>query len=324
MHILRPKVGGAQFMICGICRKKTQLILKEKFGVFSLWECNDCQGQFWVPMKNPGAEWYEKDERYSFRNKNPLKKPEINHREFLRDLPTPGGKLLDIGMGTGNFLADAAAKGYNEYGIDFDADAIETAKQVFNLKNVYPLNVEGAIKKFGSDYFDAITMFEVLEHLENPSESIEKIKILLKTGGYLGLSVPYRGSWNGFKTHDKPPRHLTRWNKESMKNFLNAHQFSVIRIKIIPVPFSYLITKYHFWYKGIFSFGIVEKLTVSTKKEGGGESTSKKQYWKINLLQKLARAKDYLLFSLPAAFLYLRLRLRGELGFNLYVLANLN
>ena len=163
-------------MICGICKKESKLTFKEKHKDYSLYECSLCKGQFWNPMKNPGAEWYEKDVRYSFRNKNPLKTPEVNHREFLKDLPALGGKLLDIGMGTGNFLAAAITKGYDGYGIDFDADAIETAKEFFNLKNAYVSDTETAIKKFGAGFFDAITMFEVLEHLENPSESIKKIR----------------------------------------------------------------------------------------------------------------------------------------------------
>lgn len=274
-------------------------------------------------MKNPGAEWYEKDIRYSFRNKNPLKTPEVNHREFLRDLPASKGKLLDIGMGTGNFLAAAVANGYDGYGTDFDNDAIETAKEFFGLQNVFPLNTEEAIKKFGPGYFDVITLFEVLEHLEDPSESLEKIKVLLKKGGYLAISVPYRGSSKLFKAHDIPPRHLTRWSEKSMENFLNSHQFSVTRMKVIPVPFSYLITKYHFWYEGIFSFGAVEKLT-SPKKTQKGETIAnnfKKNYRKIKMLQSLARLKDYLLFSIPAAILYLRLLLNKKAGLDLYVLA---
>ena len=60
-------------MQCGICKKNSNPIFKEKSGNYSLYECPLCGGQFWNPMKNPGAEWYEKDIRYSFRNKNPLK-----------------------------------------------------------------------------------------------------------------------------------------------------------------------------------------------------------------------------------------------------------
>jgi len=273
-------------------------------------------------MKNPGAEWYEKDARYSFRNRNPLKTPEFNHREFLKDRPAPGGKILDIGMGTGNFLNAAAAAGYQTHGIDFDTDAIQAAKDFFKLKNVYPLSVDEAISKFGEQYFDCLTMFEVLEHMEDPSAAIEKNKKLLKIGGHLGISVPYRKSSELFKAHDKPPRHLTRWDEKSMENFLKNHGFEIQRIKALNVPFAYIITKYHFWYQNIFSFRFVEKVANrETKKRETGVKSGIGGSLKINILQKLARLKDYLIFSVPAAFLYLKLALTRKRGLTLYVLA---
>ena len=164
-------------------------------------------------------------------------------------------------------------------------------------------------------------MFEVLEHLENPSKSMEKIKELLLPEGYLVLSVPYRGSWNKFKFHDKPPRHLTRWDETSMKNFLTARGFSIVRMKIIPASLAYIITKYHFWYRGIFSFGMVEKLSADQKSEKNTIHKIKNNARKIKLLQMAARLKDYILFFIPAATLYLHLSITGQRGLTLYVLA---
>ncbi len=295
----------------------------EQFGEYSLWECPLCAVRFWHPMKNPGAEWYEKDERYSFRNLNPRKKPERNHREFLRDLPARDGKLLDVGMGTGNFLAAAEKRGYEGYGIDFDRDAIEAAKSFFGLKNVFPADINGAINKFGKGFFDAVTMFEVLEHLEKPAEFVEKIKILLKKDGWLALSVPYRGAPEFLKPHDLPPRHLTRWDEKSLKNFLESRGFAVRRAKVIPASLGYLIAKFHFWTAGIFSFNLVSK---ALEREGGGKSragagVSGKESPKMKTLRLLAKAKDWALFFLPALFLRLYLRLAGRGGLGIYVLA---
>lgn len=301
---------------CGVCNKISQLSFKESFKEYTLWECSECAGQFWTPMKNPGAEWYEKDERYSFRNLNPLKKIERNHREFFKDLPVRGGRLLDIGMGTGNFLAAAVAKGYDGYGIDFDRDAIKTAQDTFGLKNVHVLDIDGAISKFGEGRIDIVTMFEVLEHLDNPSEFIDRVKALLKRGGFLAISVPYRNTPNFLRLHDKPPRHLTRWDEASITNFMQAHGFSVTRIKVIPTPIPYLITKLHFWFKGLLSFNLVQKI-AGTKNGSSPKLISKK----IRFLQHLARLKDYILFFIPATFLYLYLAVTSRRGLGLYIIA---
>lgn len=303
---------------CEVCKKEVEQVFKEKFGAYTLWECSVCHVQFWTPMKNPGAEWYEKDERYSFRNRDPLKTPEVDHREFLKDSPTPRGRVLDVGMGTGNFLKFAMASGYQGYGIDFDHDAVSTAEKTFGLKNVCVLDLDGALIKFGENFFDAVTLFQVLEHLDQPKESISKIRRLLKPGGYLAISVPYRNAPDYLKPHDKPPRHLTRWNRTAMKNFLENQGFEVARMKIIPVSIPYLITKFHFWFKKWTSFNLVQKIAGDSKM-----ALSAVKARRVPQLQKLARIKDYVLFSIPALVLYVYFRLVGRNGLGLYVLARL-
>ena len=300
---------------CPICRAAALVFFKETHNIYTLWECANCNGQFWEPVKNPGAEWYEKDERYSFRNQNPLKTPEHDHREFLKDMATlrqanSKSRLLDVGMGTGNFLAAAKNAGYDVYGIDFDKDAVEAAKDVFGLKNVYVSDIDGAAKAFGTEFFDAATMFQVLEHLENPAEFLQKIRSTLKPKGYLGLSVPYRGFWAPLKPGDHPPRHLTRWDEKSMGRLLEANGFEIIKIKKLHVPIKYLIKKFHFWTGNFLSFGAVNKISVKTK--------NKKT---ISAVHFLAKAKDYSLFFLPALLFYASLALARKHYLDLYVLA---
>jgi len=300
---------------CPICRRESNLLLKESYGAYTLWECAVCAGQFWEPMKNPGASWYEADERYSFRNQNPLKIPEHDHREFLKDTAAfrqanSKSRLLDVGMGTGNFLVAAENAGYDVYGIDFDRGAVEAAKKVFGLEHVYALDIDGALQKFGRDFFDAATMFQVLEHLENPSEFIGKVRDILKPSGYLAISVPYRGFWGILKPGDRPPRHLTRWDERSIKNFLEASGFEIVKMKKLPAPLKYLVKKFHFWTSGFLSFGMVGKISAKTK----NKTT-------VAAVHSLAKTKDYLLFFLPAILFYALLALARKHYLDLYVFA---
>lgn len=301
---------------CGICQKKGIFEPVQKFGEHSLWECRECHGQFWTPMKNPGAAWYGRDERYSFRNLNPLRSPERNHRQFLKDRAAPGGKLLDIGMGTGNFLFVAEKCGYRGYGIDFDSNAIQSAKDNFGLQNVFALDLDGAQSQFGDGFFDVATMFEVLEHLDRPREFLEKVKAILKPGGFLAVSVPYRRLPDFLKPHDLPPRHLSRWDETSLRNFFELCGLRVMRVKVISITIPYLVTKFHFWFRRWTSLNLVSRASAASSLED-----RRKISGRITYLARLARFKDYILFGLPAALLWMLLFLGHRNGLGLYALA---
>ncbi len=316
---------------CGICLSETDLVFKEEHGPYKLWECSSCQGQFWNPMKNPGSEWYEKDLRYSDRNADPHKRPVMTHRYFLRKQPAPNGTLLDIGMGTGNFLNAARKRGYTVTGLDFDRGAIAIAKDHFKLEDVYPFALSEYRKEFPEKKFDVITFFEVLEHLDAPGLFIEELKSILNSNGYIALSVPYRGSFNKFKQADFPPRHLSRWNRESMKIFLESHGFTVVHTKRFHVPLDFLITKFHFWTAGYLSFGLVRKIKAAQKLAGPADDTKSPKRYKtqnrnsgIFILFLLAKTKDYLLFTIPALFLYLYLLATNQTYNGLCVIAKKN
>lgn len=261
-------------------------------------------------MKNPGSEWYEQDLRYSDRNADPHKHPVITHRYFLRKQPAPSGALLDIGMGTGNLLNAARKQGYTVTGLDFDRGAITIAKDYFKLEDVHPYALSEYKKEYPEKKFDVITFFEVLEHLDTPAAFINEIRSLLNSDGYIALSVPYRGSFNKFKQADFPPRHLSRWNRESMNNFLQNNGFKIIHIKRFHVSLDFIITKFHFWTAGYLSFGLVQKAKASTKSidtkeaKGGQKNTSPTHEMQIRTLFWLAKIKDYTLFIIPALLLY--------------------
>ncbi|PIT92561.1 MAG: hypothetical protein COU08_01710 [Candidatus Harrisonbacteria bacterium CG10_big_fil_rev_8_21_14_0_10_42_17] len=305
---------------CGVCGQGVDVEYKEQHKEYSLWECSECKTQFWTPMKNPGASWYEHDERYAFRNKYPLAKPERNHKKFFKDSPEPGRKLIDIGMGTGNFLAAAIKYGYDAYGSDFDKGAIEKAKEFFGLENVFVGDIETIKEKFGEHFFDVATMFEVVEHVESPRAFLESVSSILKPGGYVGISVPYRGYKDSLKPFDKPPRHLTRWDVESMTNVLELAGYNVVRTKIIKATIPFLMTKCYFWTKKWLSFGLVQK-TMHREAGKNTKPQAKNIPTKIKLSILAAKIKNYVLFFIPATALFLWLNLTKKGGLGLYVLA---
>jgi len=283
---------------------------------YSLYECGKCKVQFWWPMLAPGAEWYRNDIRYKSRNADPHLTPVNIHRVFLSDNPSPGGTLLDVGCGTGNFLAAAEKKGYRVRGIDFDRDAISVAINVFGLKNVSVASLENIVSE--NKVYDVVTFFEVLEHMDKPNDFMESVKKLLSPDGFVALSVPFRGFIDVLKPGDRPPRHLTRWDDKSIKIFLELHGFKILRLKKLLVTLDHVVTRFHFWTKGIFSFGLVDKVRKSADNPSNPKKDKKLA---ISALKRAAKVKDYTLFFIPSLILFAVLLITGKGYSGMYVLA---
>jgi SAM-dependent methyltransferase len=147
----------------------------------------------------------------------------------IRHLPaTPGGRLLDVGCGSGAFLAQMADLGWRTQGIDPDPAAVAGARQAGlnvtqgTLADLDPEEHAGA--------FDAITLSHVIEHLHDPAGDLRRINLLLRPGGLLWIATPnlealglrrFGRDWLGLD----PPRHLVLFTRASLKGLLRGAGF---------------------------------------------------------------------------------------------------
>jgi 2-polyprenyl-3-methyl-5-hydroxy-6-metoxy-1,4-benzoquinol methylase len=178
----------------------------------------------------PDARWYERV--YGQRNLK-LLPLEPGHKYFLTDPAAPrGGKLLDVGCGTGNFLAAARAAGYEVSGIELDRDAARFAKDQVGLQDIFPLAILNFVQQYPGKTFDVVTFFEVLEHQAAPAAFLEGVRCCVRPRGYIALSVPNRERWlTAPDVLDYPPNHFLRWNAKALKSFLSAHGFEVVAVR---------------------------------------------------------------------------------------------
>lgn len=121
------------------------------------------------------------------------------HREFVRLFLVPryrkaieliqrygpGKQLLDIGCGTGEFLDEAAKAGFSVFGIEPSKTAFLVARKEHSV-------VRGELKDIGLEpsSFDVVTLWSVLEHVLDPLSLLHKVRLVLKGGGLLALSLP--------------------------------------------------------------------------------------------------------------------------------------
>ena len=155
-----------------------------------------------------------------------------NFLEINKDLKK-GDSILDIGCGWAQALLFFKEKGFDCYGFDPAIEAVKYGCQKgLNIKHA---GLEG-MNVFEDKKFEMVTMFNVLEHLADPSQTLDQIKEILKPNGILALDVP--NEFNDFQTVGRdvhglddwwvaPPNHLNYFSKDSLVNFLEAHGFSV-------------------------------------------------------------------------------------------------
>jgi len=115
--------------------------------------------------------------------------------EFVKQhVVLPGTHCLDIGSGAGQFPAFLQEEGAQPQGIEPQQIFREFARQKYNLE-LRRERVEDPYwqEKFSSS-FDLITLWDTLEHVNFPAETLVGAYTLLKPGGYLFLDTPSRDS----------------------------------------------------------------------------------------------------------------------------------
>ena len=105
----------------------------------------------------------------------------------LAPILKPGMRILDVGAGSGEFLAVAQRAGYTVEGVEPDPNFAAYAKRAYGVK-VHALPLQEV--DFGGGKFDLITSWHAVEHLRDPLGAIRHLHRLLVPGGYLHLAVP--------------------------------------------------------------------------------------------------------------------------------------
>ena len=128
------------------------------------------------------------------------------------------GKLLDVGAAYGTFLS-LARQDFECFGLDVSAYAARVAREEFGL-NVQQGSIEQATP-FEDEFFDAVVMWDVIEHLVDPIAALQEVRRIVKPGGYLAVSTDDVGNWLVRLLGRKwwglaAPLHLNHFTKRAM------------------------------------------------------------------------------------------------------------
>lgn len=170
-------------------------------------------------------------------------------RRYLITHPLPGGllqvpampgkkagKILDIGCGSGDTLSILKDIGWDVYGMDIDKHAIAAAKKR-GLGNV-ALGTYKDIARYPDNYFDAIRMYHVIEHLDDPGLCVRLARRKLRKGGELIIGTPnidslvaklFRSRWYNLDA----PRHLFLFTPKTLCRIIKKNGYSNISVSFM-------------------------------------------------------------------------------------------
>lgn len=154
-------------------------------------------------------------------------------RSFLRKhiaiLParSHSGNLLDMGCGNGKFLSFMRGVGWKTYGTDISPQAVEAARGNGHQVSCGDVRQAG----FPDNFFDLITLNNVLEHVYDPIATLQELYRILRPGGELIVCVPNFDCYERqvFGKHWDPlkiPVHFQHFNSNSLTLALVTASFA--------------------------------------------------------------------------------------------------
>ena len=139
------------------------------------------------------------------------------------------GKILDFACAAGYFLERATDHGWDACGVDI-SDWAKKAAEKRGLHNVYIGHL--ADLNFPDHHFDVVYAAQVLEHLQEPIDTLREIYRILKPGGILYVDVPnyqtipIKAGKDDFYLN-APPQHINYFTPHTLQQLLEKSEFII-------------------------------------------------------------------------------------------------
>jgi len=191
-------MGGARTE-CPLCKKKEWDILY-RLDKFNIVRCRSCSLIFRDiylsadSAKNLYSKGYFTNEQADYFFNYPEEKENLfrSRMRMLRPYVSKNGKLLDVGCAIGTFLKIARDSGLEVKGVETSEYAAGYARDNYGLDVIR--GEFNAAKFSKDDTFDVITMWDVVDHAEDPIVFLKDAASILKKGGYMFVETTMEDS----------------------------------------------------------------------------------------------------------------------------------
>lgn len=228
--------GEARCACCGAPLSATPVWVKHGYAIHA---CTGCGVRMVWPT--PGADelaavytaaYFQRGDKYSEAARRAAARNDAFKLGLIRTHRT-GGSLLDVGCATGSFLAAAREAGFAISGVEPAGSAAATASERLGL----PVHAgDLASAAFPSGRFEVATLWDVIEHVTDPSAVIAETARVLAPGGVLVVSTgdiasPWARLTGARWPLLTPPQHLSYFTRDSLCRLLARHGFDVVSVR---------------------------------------------------------------------------------------------
>lgn len=230
---------------CGSEKAQINLWLKDEFLTkedFHIRECLNCGLLYTMPRpdKEKIGAYYKSEAYYSHQENKKgfipkvyerVKTINLKHKYRLATSGMQPGKLLDIGCGVGDFLHTAEMHGWECIGVEPSEDAKAIAQKRMKGKII----TSDELESFSDGAFDVITMWHVLEHVDDLKWQVAQLQRLVKPSGRVVIAVPNYKSYEGqyYKEHWAAydvPRHLNHFNRITLSKIFKTSGLELVKM----------------------------------------------------------------------------------------------
>lgn len=208
----------------------------EKAG-YRLCECERCGSGYLPPQSIPAdlgslysSGYFEGQAAHgypTYRLDRPLLERNFHDRlDWIESLRAPG-RLLEVGAAYGFFLEAARQRGWDVHGVEIAPDCAAEAARLSGAPVVAADFLEAPLQ----GRFDAVCMFDVIEHLHDPVAALRRVHDLLEKDGIAVIETGDRASpWARLLGRRwyfiDPPQHLVYFSAQSLERALRSAGFT--------------------------------------------------------------------------------------------------
>lgn len=178
--------------------RRLALLIDDRYRLF---RCVECRTEFFrlehpdvlATPRNVQSEYWEPHKFAFYGDETVQRAFARRYGQILDEVASKGStaieSVLDVGCGTGNFLTFARQRGLGCVGIDLDPTAVREARR--RGLRAYTVGELDAVRP--DEQFDAVTLWDVIEHVMDPAGLLEDLLPRLRRDGVLLFETPDGG-----------------------------------------------------------------------------------------------------------------------------------